>query len=163
MSEISREFRKHRIFGEIYAVEAFADGEVLAALKCTRPEQLTRGALAVITLDSHEDWAFVNTNENEFDVWNPPMVKEEHLAAIIAAERACEEGEQELSRAQKDRDAAKKTYEKACELLRRVVREAASNSEPAPLLVIAERPDPGRSFDGDDGDDRNQHPDELRD
>lgn len=139
----TREFRKHRVLGDVYAVE-FINGEgprmVAAAKRCTRPEELTGGALPVLHLVDYDASQFYGANEAEFDLWEPPMIDTEKLAAILAAEHCCQGTESEWQRCDKAAKAAKKLYEKACDDLRRVVREAEEDPKAFPLLALADMP-----------------------
>ncbi len=148
----TREFRKHNVLGDIYAVEFIHEDGArvpVAALRCTRPEELTRGALPVLTLANGDDRQFVLNNADEFGLWEPPMVDEEKLASIYAAETYCQDTEAEFERCHKAAAAAKKLHEKACDDLRRIVREANRSEPPAPLLALAEMPPPATDFDAD--------------
>ena len=90
------------------------------------------------------------------------MADEEKLADIYAAERYCQETEAEFERCHKAAAAAKKLHEKACDDLRRIVREADRTEPPPPLLAIAEMPEQAETnFDADMenfDDDRNAGP-----
>jgi hypothetical protein len=152
----SREFRKHTVLGDIYAVEFIHDGDtrqIGGAKRCTLPVELTRGALPVLPLFGGDDAAFVAENAGEFAAWEPPMVNEEKLAAIVEAEEHCQKCQSAFETADKAAKAAKKLYEKACDDLRRVVRLASEPSKP--LLAIAETPTPFdaemENFDDHDG------------
>lgn len=148
IANTTRQFRKHTVLGDIYAVE-FNEADVLAASLCTRPEEMTRGALPVLALNA-TDAQFVQTNASEFVRWEPPMADEEKLAAIIDAEGACQVAQYAAEQAQKAHRAAQKQFEKACDDLRRVVREASAPPL-APLLALAEQEPTGTPFNFDPG------------
>ncbi len=152
---VERAFKKHRVLGDIYAIEILIDEgfarTAVAAMRCTRPEQLTRGALPVLSLAGGESLQYYLNNQSDFATWEPPMVDTEALEAIVAAERYCQETQAEWERHHKSAAAAKKTHDKACDDLRRIVREASTEPEPLPLLDVLDAEDAAKeTTDGND-------------
>lgn len=145
MTELTTEraFEKHKVLGEIFAVEwIVAPGfsrEAVGAMRCTKPEQLTRGALPVLPINSSE-LDFYKGNCLEFAEWEPPMVNEDVLAAIVEAERVCQEAEDDYERAAKAAKLAKQEYERACDELRHVARAARTTTPPLLALMEAAPP-----------------------
>jgi hypothetical protein len=141
--ETTREFCKHKVFGDIYAVETvLLDGKrsTLAARKCVRPEEMTAGALPVLTLHSIGDaLEFVAKHRVDFDTWEAPKVREELVAAATDAMKERDDAAGRYNKIRKDERAAQKEVEKLDEKVRIAVR--ALNAPPAeapPLLAIAE-------------------------
>lgn len=138
-----RAFIKHKVFGEVYAIEhAMVGGarSTLAARKCTRPEEMTSGALPVLTLHSSGDaLEFVTKNYLDFALWEAPKVREELVEAATAAMKERDELAASYNKLRKDERAALKRVEAADEKVRVTVR--ALNAPPTdapPLLSIAE-------------------------
>ncbi len=162
-----RAFEKHTTLAEIFAVEwLIAPGfsrEAVGAIRCTKPEQLTRGALPVLLINS-TDLDFYKRNCLEFTKWEPPMVDEDAMQAIFAAETYCQETQAEAERCVKAASVARKLHDQACDDLRRIVREANTDQPVLPLLALAELPDAqeipdDRPIDDGPADDGSRHPD----
>jgi hypothetical protein len=132
-----REFRKHKLHGEVWAIERLQTDKAPAFLggyRCTRPEEQTRGALPVLTLDhSAEVVEFLEDNGPDLDPWDPPKVPGEHLEAIVIAGRMADEAESTWKSRAAAAKAAKEVWELRCQDMQRLIREAAKGTE-APAL-----------------------------
>jgi hypothetical protein len=77
----TRSFRRHTPTGDIYAVE-LVDGRLNAALLCTRPEELTHGALPVLPLGPDTDpYRAVAANT---EPWEPKYDAEAGIKKLAA-------------------------------------------------------------------------------
>lgn len=142
LPKTTREFWKHTIYGEVYAVElVLIDGkrEVVAARKCRLPEEQTRGALPVITIYADgEDVSFVSNNTQDFGLWEPPMTRDDAIENFRKKVEARKAAGADYERQRKSERAALKHYDKC------VADELAAGEalvEPAeapPLIAIAE-------------------------
>lgn len=127
-----RLFRKHRTFGEVWAIAVLADDVKLTPVggyRCTKPEEQTRGALPVIALDfSPEMVEFLEDNAADMELWEPPRVPAELLEQIVAAGRIADEAERRMKAKKTAADAAKKEWEASAQDLQRLVRQAAAET-----------------------------------
>jgi hypothetical protein len=132
-----RAFRKHKVFGEVWAVVTLPDekGTMVGGYRCTKAEEQTRGALPVLAMDmSPEMIEFLEDNAADMEVWEPPYVPAERLEVIVAAGRIAEEAERRMKEKKTTYDAAKKEWEAAAQELQRLVHEAAEEKAATPLF-----------------------------
>lgn len=128
-----RSFRRHRVFGEVWAIVSLPDEKhtPIGGVRCTKPEEQTRGALPVLAMDmSPEMIEFLEDNAADLEMWEPPRVPVELLEAICAAGRIADEAEARMKQKKTAADAAKKEWEASAQDLQRLIREAAT-SEPS--------------------------------
>lgn len=113
----TREFWKHTVYGDIYAVElVITEGQrdVLGVLKCSRPEQQTRGALPVLTLDASSDGyaGLVASHRADFSMWEPPMTRDDAIEHFRVKVNATRTAFSDYDRIRKQERAANKHLEK---------------------------------------------------
>ncbi len=131
--ETIREFRKHKLHGEIWAVDRLPSEKqptMIGGYRCTKPEEQTRGALPVLVLDmSPEMIEFLEDNAVDLEPWAPPRVPGEHLEAIVVAGRLADEAEARWKSKHAAAAAAKKEWEQASQDLQRLIRDAAKGDK----------------------------------
>lgn len=145
-----RVFRKHKVFGEVWAVVCLPDAKAtpFGGYRCTKPEEQTRGALPVLPMDmSPEMIEFLEDNAVDMEPWEPPKVPGELLEAIVAAGRIADEHESTWKSKDLAAKAAKKEWEKAAQDLQRLIREATEPGLPFDKTAHA---DEGGGDDDDD-------------
>lgn len=132
-----RSFRKHKTFGEVWAVLTLPGDKpaITGGCRCAKPEEQTRGALPVLVMDmSPEVIEFLEDNAADMEVWEPPYVPAERLDVIVAAGRIAEAAEALMKQKKTAYDAAKKEWEGAAQELQRLVHEAAEEKAATPLF-----------------------------
>ncbi len=147
MPTTTREFWKHKVYGEVYGVELYhpTDGGprvVLAARKCSRPEEQTRGALPVLTLyTAGTEQEFVANNTNDFGMWEPAMTRDDAVEKLRDKIAERDAAKSHYDKIRKDERAALKTLEKLDADVLVASRNVVNPAEPAPLLAISELTD----------------------
>lgn len=137
----TREFWKHTVYGDIYAVELLAaegQREVLSARKCSRPEEQTRGALPVMELYSGEDAALVSTHRTDFSLWEPPMTSDDKIEGLRVKVTATRVAKSDYERIRKQERASLKHYDKCVSEEHAAAEALVDPPADAPLIAIAE-------------------------
>jgi hypothetical protein len=132
-----RSFRKHKTFGEVWAVVTLPDEKAtpIGGYRCTRAEEQTRGALPVLAMDmTPEMIEFLEDNAADMERWEPPLVPAEFLDQIVAAGRIADDAERRMKERKTAADAAKKEWEAAAQDLQRLIHDAAKEKTATPLF-----------------------------
>jgi hypothetical protein len=126
-----RSFRKHKVHGEVWAIVCLPDAKLtpIGGIRCTKPEEQTRGALPVLAMDmSPAMIEFLEDNAVDMEPWEPPLVPAELLEQIVAAGRIADEAEARMKQKKTAADAAKKEWEAAALDMQRLVRMAYADT-----------------------------------
>jgi hypothetical protein len=142
MPTTTREFWRHRVYGDIYAVELMvSEGqrEVLGARKCSRPEEQTRGALPVMQLYAGGDDAeFASNNRADFGMWEPPMTRDDAIEFFRVKVNNTRTAKSDYERIRKQERAALKHYEKCQAEEHDAAVLLVDPPEAPPLIAMAE-------------------------
>lgn len=138
----TREFWKHTVYGDLYAVELLVgegQREVLGARKCSRPEEMTRGALPVMQLYAGGDDAeFASNNRADFGMWEPPMTRDDAIEHFREKVNATRQAKTDYERIRKQERAALKHYEKCQAEEHEAAVLLVDPPEAPPLIAMAE-------------------------
>lgn len=121
-----RGFYKHDTTGEIVAIEWLDTRRAgaAAARACSRPEEQSRGALPVLILDDGDMLAWVEEHRAHLKPWDPPLLRDEALAAILQAGAEAAVAKSAWKEAAEEASDRKKRYDRLVEKVEGLIAAA---------------------------------------
>jgi len=119
----TREFRKNRKTGQIWAIE-LVNGVLAAALECTKPEEMTDGALPVLPLESSTASLDVyRAAQGQCDAWEPERTPDGLRRNLVAAGHRLDDVETKIGKKKAELKRLNEQRDEVVAQIRRFVRE----------------------------------------
>lgn len=121
--EFAREFRRHKRTGQIFAIE-LAGGQLNAARELVRPEEMTHGALPVLTLYVGEPVEQYREAAGWCEPWEPKHTPESALKRMAALEEEVQTLDKKIDDLGRRKAKLGKDREQKIAEIRRLIQQA---------------------------------------